>query len=111
MLFIKSKLNILVDQVFCLIMTDYVELLSLVGNDLCLINTNLVNVERYRGSLFDIKYATKILLKSVHLNIGCNLLIDPWRCRIEVSPLNLHESQEPLPDWLDQDFSIETIFL
>jgi hypothetical protein len=88
----------LVDQVLCLPMTDYVELLSLAGNDLCLLNTNLVNVERYRGSLFDIKHATKILLKSVHLNIRCNLFIDPWRDRIEVNPLNLHESQEPLPD-------------
>ena len=88
----------LVDHVLCLLMTDYVELLSLVGHDLCLLNTNLSNVERYRGSLFDIKHATKIiLLKSVHLNIWCNLFIDPWGDRIEVNPLNLHESQEPLP--------------
>jgi hypothetical protein len=97
LLFIKSKLIELVDKVLCSIDADYFQLLSLVGYDLCLLNTNLFNAEHYRGSLFDTKKASKILLKSVHLNIWCNLLIDPWGDRIEVNPLNLHESQEPLP--------------
>jgi hypothetical protein len=97
LLFIKIKLIELVDKVLCSINADYFKLLSLVGHDLCLLNTNLVNAEHYRGSLFDTKHAPKILLKSVQLNIWCNLLIDPWGNYIEVNPLNLYESQKPLP--------------
>jgi hypothetical protein len=87
----------MVDYVFCLLMTDYAELLGLVGHDLCLLNNNLINAEHYRGSLLDTKDAFKIVLKSVQLNIWCNLFIDPWGDCIEVNPLNLYESQEPLP--------------
>jgi hypothetical protein len=83
----------LVDKVLCLLMTDYIKRLSLVGYDLCLLNTNLVNVEHNKGSLLNIEHVTKIiLLKSVHLNIWCNLFIDPRGDRIEVNPLNLHDS-------------------
>ena len=87
----------LVDHVLCLLMTDYVELLSLVGHNLCFLRSKLFNFEHNQGSFIDIKRTTKILLKSVHLNIRCNLFIDPWGGPIVVNPLNLHESQEPLP--------------
>ena len=84
----------LVDHVFCLLMTDYVDLLSLVGNDLCIINAELFNVEH--SQLFDIIHATPDFLKSEHLNIGYNLFIYPWGNPIIVDPLNLYESREPL---------------
>ena len=75
------------------------------------LKSKLFNFEHDPGSLFDIKRAPEILLKSAHLNIWCNLFIDPWGDRIEVNPLNLYESQEPLKYRLDHDFSIEAIFL
>jgi hypothetical protein len=87
LLFIKIELIILIDQVLCFLNTDYVKLLSLVGHDLCLINTKLLNVKH--SYLLDIMDATPDFLKSVHLNIGYNLLIDSWGNPIIVDPLNL----------------------
>ena len=87
----------LVDHVLCSLNADNFKLHSLVGHDLCVLISKIINGEHYLGWLFIVTHFTPNHLKSSQRNIGCNLLIDPWNL-LKVNPLNLQDLHYSLSD-------------